>query len=159
MPSIKHMNEIIQPEIKRLFNIFFEDKYNLEARETIFEDLFDLVRNNLVDEIYFCLFDSIEQKIIGGYSLKISSNQIANLIEPKNIEPSKQNLSSNTEKFLIIKVNEKEITASVNLEIKLNELTNKWDFFRQPDIKIKAEKKQLLWIDDTKIELQEVNNA
>jgi hypothetical protein len=153
------MNEIIQPEIKRLFNIFFEDKYNLEARETIFEDLFDLVRNNLVDEIYFCLFDSIEQKIIGGYSLKISSNQIANLIEPKNIEPSKQNLSSNTEKFLIIKVNEKEITASVNLEIKLNELTNKWDFFRQPDIKIKAEKKQLLWIDDTKIELQEVNNA
>jgi len=159
MTTIKKMNEIIKPEIERLFNNFFEDKYSQAARETILEDLFDMIRNDLIDEIDFCLFDSIEQKIINGYSLKISSNQASNLILPKNFEPEKPKLSSTSEKFLIIKLNEKEINEAAEIELKLNDLTNKWDFLKQPEIKMKAEKQQLLWVEDTKIELQEISNG
>jgi hypothetical protein len=158
MPTIQQMNEIIQPEIKRLFNDFYEDKYSQEVRENILMDLFEMIRNELIDEIYFCLFDPVEQKIIGGYSLKINSNQVTNLILPKNYELEKLKLSSTSEKFLILKLNEKETNDTMKIQSKLNDLTNNWDFLNQPEIKTKAEKKQLLWVDDVNVEIQEIKN-
>ncbi|MEM4260878.1 MAG: hypothetical protein QXG00_06580 [Candidatus Woesearchaeota archaeon] len=145
---------VIRPEIKRLFDTYFEDKYSPETRETILEDLIELIRNNMIDEINFCIYDSSVEQIIAGYSFKFITNEKSNYLVPKNIELTKQKLSTTTEKFLIIKLNEKEINNP-----KLNELTNKWDFLKQPVIKIKPEKRELLWVKDTKIELQEINNG
>lgn len=158
MADIKKMNEIIQPELKRLFNNFFEDKYSREAQESIFEDLYKMFYENLIDEINFCLFDSVEQKIIGGYSLKISLNQTSNLVPPKSYELEKLKISSTTEKFLIIKLNEKGINSTERNESELNELNDNWDFLKKPEIKMKTEKQQLLWVEDTRIELQEIIN-
>ena len=156
MPNIQQLNEIIQPEIKRLFDSFFKDKYNPEERESILIDLFEMIRNELIEEIHFCLFDSVEQKIVNGYTLKINSNQSSNYILPKNYEFVKLNTTSTTEKFCILKL--KESIDNNEIQKKLNELKNDWNFLKQPEIKTKAEKKQLLWIEDFNIEIQEIKN-
>lgn len=158
MPNIQQMTEIIRPEIKKLFNDFYEDKYNQEVRENILMDLFEMIRNDFIDEINFCLFDSIEQKIIGGYSLKINSNQLTNYILPKNYELRKLKLSLTSDKFLILKLKEKKANNSMNIQSNLNDLSDEWNFLKEPEIKTQAEKKQLLWIDDFSIEIQEIKN-
>ena len=155
MAEIKNMVEIIRPALKKLFDNFFEDKYNQETRESIFADLYKMFYENLIDEIYFCFFDSVVKKIVGGYSLQIRLNQATNLIPLKSYDLKKINLSESTDKFLIIKLNEKGINTSESL----NELNNNWDFLKEQKINKKTEKKQLLWVDDIQIELQEVDKC
>lgn len=159
MPTIKNMNDIIKPELEQIFNKFFGDKYDQEARTVILEDLLEMIRNDFLDEINFCVFDSVKQQIIDGFSIKISLNQPQDFIKPKGYGLKDIQLTTTTDKFLIVKIREEITKDTKKVDSKLNELVNKWNFLNDPAIKFKKEIEQLLWVEDTKIELKEITNG
>lgn len=159
MATIQQLLGIVQPELKKIFDNFFSDKYNDETRELIFSDLWELIRNNYISEIIFCLYDTVLDKTVDGIILKIDkspsisfyiSKEIAKIVSPK--------LSGSSEKFLIVKLSEEFVERDKIEFDELDALSNNWDFINEIKINIKAEQKKLLCVDNFQMTWQGVSS-